>query len=63
MKDIKEINLNTGEKTILGIDLGSTTAKVVLIEAGRMIYERYERHFSQVRQKTTEMIRALEEKG
>ena len=62
MKDIKEINLNTGEKTILGIDLGSTTAKVVLIEAGRMIYERYERHFSQVRQKTTEMIRALEEK-
>ncbi|MGI6012737.1 MAG: acyl-CoA dehydratase activase [Oscillospiraceae bacterium] len=62
MKNIEEINLNTGDKTILGIDLGSTTAKVVLIEAGRMIYERYERHFSQVRQKTTEMIRALEEK-
>lgn len=42
--------------TVLGIDIGSTTAKVVLIEEGKPIYEKYERHFSQVRSKIAEMI-------
>ena len=42
--------------TVLGIDIGSTTAKLVLIENGKLIYEKYERHFSQVRAKTAEMI-------
>ncbi len=40
----------------LGIDIGSTTAKVVLIEGNNKIYEKYERHFSQVRTKTIEMV-------
>ena len=40
----------------LGIDIGSTTAKVVLVEDGRIIYEKYQRHFSQVRQKTLELL-------
>ncbi len=40
----------------LGIDIGSTTAKVVLVENGSVIYERYERHFSFVRKKTLEMV-------
>ena len=40
----------------LGIDIGSTTAKLVLCDGGRVLYEKYERHFSQVRQKTLEML-------
>ena len=33
----------------LGIDIGSTTAKVVLMDGDRILHEKYERHFSQVR--------------
>jgi len=40
----------------LGIDIGSTTAKLVLREEDRILYEKYERHFSQVRQKTLDML-------
>ena len=40
----------------LGIDIGSTTAKAVLVEDGRILYEKYQRHFSQVRQKTLELM-------
>ena len=45
----------------LGIDIGSTTAKIVLIENDKIIYSCYERHFSMVRQKTLEIVRRLEE--
>lgn len=45
----------------LGIDIGSTTAKLILAENKKVIYRCYERHFSQVRQKTLElMLRAKE---
>ena len=44
----------------LGIDIGSTTAKVVLVEGEKVLYDKYERHFSQVRQKTFEMLRVIE---
>ena len=40
----------------LGIDIGSTTAKVVAVEGDKIIYEKYQRHFSQVRQKTLELL-------
>ena len=40
----------------LGIDIGSTTAKLVLRDGDRVLYEKYERHFSQVRQKTLDML-------
>ena len=40
----------------IGIDIGSTTAKVVLLEGDKVVYEKYERHFSQVREKTKEML-------
>ena len=43
----------------LGIDIGSTTAKVVLIDGGKVLYQCYERHFSQVRQKTLELVERL----
>ncbi len=41
---------------LVGIDIGSTTAKVVVIENGVTLFECYERHFSQVRQKTIELM-------
>ena len=47
------------DKMVLGIDIGSTTAKVVVIDHGEMVYSRYERHFSQVRRKTLQMIEAI----
>ena len=49
----------TRNKMLLGIDIGSTTAKIAVIDDGELIYSRYERHFSQVRQKTLEMIEAI----
>ncbi len=44
---------------LLGIDIGSTTAKAVLIKDGKAVYEKYSRHFSQVREKTCELIKEI----
>ncbi len=50
-----------GEKNcLLGIDIGSTTAKLILIEDGKCIYEKYQRHYSRVRQTVLEMLREME---
>ena len=46
---------------LLGIDIGSTTAKVVLEQNGVITYQCYERHFSQVRLKTLEILSRLKE--
>jgi len=44
----------------LGIDVGSTTVKLVLMdENGEMIYKRYERHMSNVFDKVGELLRDL----
>ena len=40
----------------LGIDIGSTTAKIVVVDNGAILFEKYQRHFSQVRQKTLELL-------
>ena len=45
----------------IGIDIGSTTVKVVVMEGKEILFKRYERHFSQVRQKTGELLRAARE--
>ena len=45
---------------LLGIDIGSTTTKLALIKCGEIIYSKYQRHFSQVRQTTLEMLRDME---
>ena len=40
-----------------GIDIGSTTVKIVVLdENDEIIYKRYERHFSKVKEKTAELI-------
>lgn len=45
----------------LGIDIGSTTAKIVLLENDTILYKRYERHFAKVREKAIEIVRDLQE--
>ncbi|MBO5222268.1 MAG: 2-hydroxyacyl-CoA dehydratase [Clostridia bacterium] len=44
------------EPLCLGLDIGSTTAKVVVRQGESVLYERYERHFSMVRQKAAELL-------
>lgn len=41
----------------VGIDIGSTTVKVVVFDGEKLVYQKYERHFSQVRQKALEMLK------
>ncbi|MBQ2999791.1 MAG: 2-hydroxyacyl-CoA dehydratase [Clostridia bacterium] len=43
----------------LGIDIGSTTVKTVLTKDGSVVYEKYERHMSQVRAKALEMLEEI----
>ena len=47
--------------TYLGIDIGSTTVKLVAVRDGAIVYKRYERHFSKVREKACEMLRAAQD--
>jgi predicted CoA-substrate-specific enzyme activase len=43
----------------IGIDIGSTTVKtVVLDDAGSVVFRAYERHFSKVREKAAEQLRS-----
>lgn len=43
--------------TTVGIDIGSTTVKVIVVRDDNIIYQKYERHLSRVRPKTLELIR------
>ncbi|NLC26482.1 MAG: 2-hydroxyglutaryl-CoA dehydratase, partial [Fastidiosipila sp.] len=45
----------------LGIDIGSTTAKIVFTVDDKILYERYERHFSEALGKTLEMLASIKE--
>ncbi len=58
MFDMKFKNTN---KTLLGIDVGSTTVKVIVVKQGKIIFSCYERHFSQVYAKTLEILDRLSE--
>ena len=55
-----ELIPNAGSGLCLGIDIGSTTAKTVLLEDGRIIFRKYERHLSMARSKTAQLLRELE---
>ncbi len=47
----------------LGLDIGSTTIKcVVLSDAGDILHQSYERHYSHIVEKSAELLRRLEEK-
>ncbi len=52
---------NIADETLVGIDIGSTTAKVVVVQSGDVVYSRYERHLSQVRSKTLELLNDAKE--
>ena len=43
----------------VGIDIGSTTAKLVVAEGGEILFAKYERHFSRVRVKTVELLEEI----
>ena len=45
---------------LMGLDIGSTTAKIVVVEDGKILFQKYERHFSQVRQKAVELTMEAE---
>ena len=52
-------NLHSERALTLGIDIGSTTAKAVLRRGGEILFEKYERHFSQVREKTVSLLQEI----
>ena len=46
----------------LGIDIGSTTAKLILMDNQKAVYQDYRRHMSKTKQAVAEMLRELQEK-
>ena len=59
----KGISSKMQERRLLnvGVDVGSTTVKIVITEGDKLLYQKYERHYSQVRHKTLAFIRECEE--
>ena len=45
----------------VGIDIGSTTAKLIVLKNQEIIYSSYERHFSLVKEKTIELLQKAKE--
>ena len=44
----------------IGIDIGSTTVKVVVLdEQNKLLFRSYERHYSKTRERTCETLRTL----
>lgn len=45
----------------IGLDVGSTTIKcVVLNDSNQIVYQSYERHFSQITEKMLELLRKIQ---
>ncbi len=51
--------ISSTDYIVLGVDIGSTTAKIVVIKDNKVVFTTYERHFSQVRQKTLEILQRV----
>ncbi|MGN1089562.1 MAG: acyl-CoA dehydratase activase, partial [Huintestinicola sp.] len=43
----------------LGVDIGSTTVKTVILDDGKIIYSKYQRHFSKVRETAAEQVQEI----
>ena len=41
----------------LGVDIGSTTVKTVILDDGKIIWSKYQRHFSKVRETAAEQVK------
>ncbi len=50
----------SGKEVWVGVDIGSTTAKIVIREGDEVVFKKYERHYSQVRQKTLSLLKEAE---
>ena len=50
-----------GKTYLLGVDVGSTTVKTVILDNEEIIYSKYERHFSKVRETVIEQIKFIGE--
>ena len=61
MIDAPAERAHDGHFAAIGIDIGSTTAKIVVFCDRRLVYSCYERHFSQVRPKTLELLTRVRE--
>ena len=46
----------------LGIDVGSTTVKTVILDGDEIIYNKYERHYSKVKETVAEQLKIIREK-
>ncbi len=58
---IADTEKSVGSINVIGLDIGSTTAKIVLIQDGIITYTCYERHYSMVREKALELILRVQE--
>lgn len=52
-------HINMNKIYDLGIDVGSTTVKTVILDNGDFIYNKYERHYSKVRETVAEQLRII----
>lgn len=43
----------------LGVDIGSTTVKTVILDEGKIIWSKYQRHFSKVRETAAEQVEQI----
>ena len=41
----------------MGLDVGSTTAKIAVVRQGKLLFERYVRHFAKIRETLTDLVR------
>lgn len=41
----------------VGLDVGSTTAKIAVVKQGKLLFERYVRHFAKIRETLTGLVR------
>ncbi len=46
----------------LGVDVGSTTVKTVIVDGDKIIYNRYERHYSKVKETVAEQLKIIRDK-
>ena len=57
-----KVSICTQENEVsIGLDVGSTTAKIAVVRGGEVVYECYERHYSMVREKSLELLSRVRE--
>ena len=57
--ELSALALPTTAEVMVGIDIGSTTVKILVVRGGEVVYSCYERHFSRVREKTLELMEEI----